>query len=156
MRDMAADPGRRGDDRIARLADRHEAVEIGDGARGHANLGLFRVENFGAKLGADHLDLFDGLEPHLVFVARIAERGARADPLGRSASARGFITLVAGLRLKHSRSWISRFSDASASIRAAVSAGKALAVRAAISITRASLAAGTQWRFSSILSFPIF
>ena len=83
MGDMPADAGRRRDDRIARLAGGHEAVKVGDGPRRHADLGVSRVENLGTELRGDDLDFLDGLEPHLVLVARIAQRGARADARGQ-------------------------------------------------------------------------
>jgi hypothetical protein len=115
---MAADGGGRRDDGVAGFAGRHEGVEVRHGARGHADLGKAGVEDLGRQFGGDDLDLLDGLQPHLVLVAGIAERGADPRREDRSASARGFITLAAGLRLKQSRSWIWRFFSASASIRA--------------------------------------
>ncbi|CAI8321539.1 MAG: Uncharacterised protein [Rhodospirillaceae bacterium] len=48
------------------------------------------------------------------------------------ASARGFMALVAGLRLKHSRSWIDWFSSANACRRANTSVEDCSAVAVAI------------------------
>jgi len=78
VRDVAADAGRRHDDGVAGLAGRHEHVEIRQRARAHAHLGELRTEHLGRQLGRDHLDALDGLQPHLVLVARIAQRRTRA------------------------------------------------------------------------------
>ena len=73
MRHMSTDAGGRCDDRVAGAARGHEAVKIGDGPRGHADLGVERIKDFGCQFRRDHLDFLDRLEPHLVFVAGIAE-----------------------------------------------------------------------------------
>ncbi len=70
MRDMPADRRRRCDDDVAWLRHRHEGVEIGEGTGANANLGMAGTEQLGRELGRDHLDPLDGLEPHLVLVAR--------------------------------------------------------------------------------------
>ena len=46
------------------------------------NLGIARAEYLGGELRRDDLDLLDRLEAHLVFVAGIAERGARTEAGG--------------------------------------------------------------------------
>ena len=61
------------------LGRHHEGVEIGDRARRHPDLGEAGPEDLGGKFGGDDLDLLDRLEPHLVFVAGIAERGPRPE-----------------------------------------------------------------------------
>jgi hypothetical protein len=144
--DVAADLGRRRDDRVAGPGAGHEDVEIGHGAGGHADLGEAGAEDPGGELGGDDLDLLDGLEPHLVLVAGPAERGTRAEPAASIASAFGFMVLVAGLRLTQSRSWMRRFSATSRPRAAAVASASSAAVRAAIACTRASQGAGTQGR----------
>ena len=63
-----------------------------------------------------------------------------------AASAAGFMTLVAGFRLKHSRSWISRLRSTRASMRPARASPSRPAALAARSCTRSSLVAGTQDR----------
>ena len=72
--DVAADGGRRHDHGVARRAGGHEGVEIGHRTRCHADLGEAGAEHLGAELGGDDLDLLDGLQAHLVLVARIAQR----------------------------------------------------------------------------------
>lgn len=72
-------------------------------------------------------------------------------PEASSASARGFITLVAGLRLKQSRSWISRERLASASIRAVTSAAGLGAQSLATSSTRVWECGGIQPRGASLV-----
>ena len=79
VRDVAADRRRRRDDDVAGLRRHHEDVEIGERAGPDADLCIARAEDFRRQLGRQHLDLLDALQPHLVFVAGIAERGARAD-----------------------------------------------------------------------------
>ena len=78
VRDVAADVRRRRDQGVARLAGGHEHVEVAQGAGGHAYLGVAGAEHLGRQLGRHDLDLLDGLQAHLVLVARVAERGARA------------------------------------------------------------------------------
>jgi len=73
--DMAADAGGRRDDAVAGPGQRHEAVEVGQRAGGHAHLGVLRVEDLSSEFGADHLDALDRLQAHLVLVAGVAERG---------------------------------------------------------------------------------
>ncbi|MCY1533427.1 hypothetical protein D9M68_687520 [compost metagenome] len=80
VRHMAADGGRRRDDRVAGLAGRHEHVEVRQRARAHAHLGEARAEHLGRQLGGDDLDALDGFQPHLVLVARVAQRRARTQP----------------------------------------------------------------------------
>lgn len=83
MRDMAADGGRRHDHAVARPRRGDEGIEIGDGAGRHADLGIAGAEHLGGELGRDDLDALDALQPHLVFVAGIAERRARAEARGK-------------------------------------------------------------------------
>ena len=82
VRGVPPDGGRRHDDPVARFGRHHEGVEIGDGAGRHPDFGVARGEGFGGELRRDDLDPLDALQPHLVFVARIAERGARAEAGG--------------------------------------------------------------------------
>jgi len=77
--DMTADTGRGCYDRIAGLAGRHKGIEIGQGTGPYADLGKTRLEHLGDQGGGDHLNLFDGLQPHFVFVARITQRRARPE-----------------------------------------------------------------------------
>ena len=74
--DMPADRRRRHDHPVARPGRQHERVEIGERARGDADLGVPGAEDLGRQLGGDHLDPLDALEAHLVLAAGIAERRA--------------------------------------------------------------------------------
>ena len=82
MGDVAADAGWRDDDAVAGLCRRHEGVHVGDRARRNADFGIACAEDLGGELRGDDLDLLDALQAHLVLVARIAERGARAETRG--------------------------------------------------------------------------
>jgi hypothetical protein len=55
-----------------------EGVQVGNGPRGDPDLGVARPEDLRREFGRDDLDLLDGLQAGLVFVARIAERWPRS------------------------------------------------------------------------------
>jgi hypothetical protein len=73
VRDMPADAGRRHDDGVARFGRRHERIEVSERAGADADLGVFGLEYLGRQFGADHLDLLDRFQTHLVFITGIAE-----------------------------------------------------------------------------------
>ena len=60
-------------DGVARLGQRHEGIEVGQGARAHAHLGITRIKQLGGQLGGQHLDGFDRFQPRFVLVARVAQ-----------------------------------------------------------------------------------
>ncbi len=79
MRDMAAHLRRERQDALARLAGRHEGIEVRERARAHADLGIGRVEEAPHQRLGHHLDLARELHAHLVLVAGISERGPIAE-----------------------------------------------------------------------------
>jgi len=83
MGNMPADGGRRRDDRIPGLTGRHEAIQVGNRARRHPDFCIVCIKHFGAQFGGDHFDLLNRFQPHLIFIAGIAQRGARPDARGQ-------------------------------------------------------------------------
>ena len=82
--DVAADGAGWSNDHVARLRQRHEAIKVRHGAGGNADLRMGGLEDFSGEFGCNNLDLLNGLKPHLVFVARIAEGRASAEAAGLS------------------------------------------------------------------------
>jgi len=72
--DVAADGGWRHEHGVAWRTGGHEPVEVGEGARPDTDLGEAGAEDPAGQVGSDDLDLLDGLEAHLVLLARVAER----------------------------------------------------------------------------------
>ena len=58
--DMTANACGRHNDAIARLAQRHKAVKIGNRAGWHANFGVLSPKDVGGQGGGDNLYLFNG------------------------------------------------------------------------------------------------
>jgi len=82
MCDMPADRIGRSDDGIARLARRHERVEIGHRARCQTKFDKTRTKHFGRNFGRERFDLLDRLKAHFIFGAGIAKRRAAAETAG--------------------------------------------------------------------------
>ena len=76
--------GRRGrDDAVAGPAGRHEGVEVAKCPRPHPDLRVPGTENPGREAGCEHLDLLDSLQPGLVLVSWVTQRGARTQASGQ-------------------------------------------------------------------------
>jgi hypothetical protein len=97
MGHVAADGRRRDDDAVARFGRGHEGVKIGDGTGRNPDFRVARPENLCREFGGDHLDSFDAFETHLVFVARVPERGPGPEPGSES---------CLGARIHDVRRWI--------------------------------------------------
>ena len=78
--DMTADGRIRHDDAVARPRGRHEGVEVGERPRTDADFHEPGLEHLRGECGGQDFDLFDRLQPHLVFVAGIAERRPGTEP----------------------------------------------------------------------------
>jgi hypothetical protein len=71
--DVPADRRGRHDDRVARLAARHERVQVAERTRTDAHLGEVGTEDLTGELRCDDFDLLDRLETHLVLIPRVPE-----------------------------------------------------------------------------------